>query len=277
MLRKLTRLTLLTLLYFSASSQERFGSTKAVLEKVKTNGIQVGIDDLMEDMDLHLRAAFEKYWDFCPVKFVSKEEMDKNLPMAVLGDYKIMSNGVTYVFTKFLITNSTWMQYSYHFDNITAKGNCYGIDKSETEILNRIDLAVLNFCAQVKFLDGAYTDKNTRGINSWNGFNERLKNTTVLIPEEYLTNGLTKAAFARIPKKEFVPLQDINKKVGQKGPKKYSTLNVYRTVSRCHFNVLDLETGDYIYWADFGGALSGKPDLITDKEVGKLVEKMYDN
>jgi hypothetical protein len=260
-------------------SQERFGSTEKALNKFKKLTMQVCTNGANAEIEETLKSAFEKYWNFCPVEFIDYKNVDKDKPTLLLSDYEINS-WTHYTFTEMSFTNTVWSHYNCHFDNLTVKNECLGIDNTNEAFKYKINLAVLSFAAQVKFLDNAFTENKTKGLNSWEGFKERLKTTTILIPKEYLSNGLTKNAFKKIGKYEIVPLADIAKRLAENNTKGYSVLNTYKSIIGSFFNIIDLETGDYIFRHDFGSAFEkgmiGSPGKISDKEIIKIIDKMIE-
>ena len=260
-------------------SQERFGSSEKALNKIKNSSLQICTQVPNDELNETFKAACEKYWTFCPIEFVDYEARNKDLPHLLFADYEIKS-WTLYTWTEIGMLGSNWINYTCHFDNLTVKGECFGIDNSNEAMKYKINLTLLNLAAQVKFLDNAYKENKTKGINSWEGYKERLKTTKILIPKEYLSNGITKNAFKKIKKYEIVPLEDINKRILENNTKGYSVLNTYISPAGSFFNIIDLETGDYIYRHDFGMAFGkgmvGKPDKISDKDLIKIIDKMND-
>jgi hypothetical protein len=252
-----------------------FWASEKVLNKLKASKLQVVTGHVNTDLDAKLKEALEKYWDFCPVEFVDKGSVDNDRPALVLGDYEINS-WTHYTYSDIGFINSMWISYLNHFDNLTVKNQCIGIDKTDEEIKNKIELAVLTLSGHAKFLYNSY--KENKKLKGWKGNTEQLKTTTILIPTEYLSNGLTKNAFKKIPKHEFLPLKDIVKKLNSDKKEGYGVLLANKTVAGSTLEIFSLSTGEFIYYYPFGTAFAkgmvGTPDRITDKEIIEGIEKI---
>ncbi|MBK7816353.1 MAG: hypothetical protein IPJ60_01650 [Sphingobacteriaceae bacterium] len=107
-------------LSFLSFSQEKLMSTQRHLEELKKKGLQISTGDFNEDVDAVLKKAIDKYWNYCPVKFVSNTKLNKDQLTLLIGNYKIKS-WTDYFYTKMTFVNSGWMFFEAHFDNLTAK------------------------------------------------------------------------------------------------------------------------------------------------------------
>lgn len=271
----------LTALTLACFSQERLMSTEKHIKKLKESSLQVSTGEMKAETDKYLKDALDKYWKFCPLEYVNYKKLDKDKPALVLGNYKIKS-WTSYNFTKLSLTNSSWLYSDCHYDNLSANGECYGIDKTPEAVKFKTTIAVLNLNAQIKFHDSVYAQGKSKGLNFWNGFKgERLKNTIVLVPTEHLSNGVSKESFQGISKVEFESFQDINKRLAENKTAGYSVLVAYTSPAGRYFNIIDLTTGDYnylYYFKDpFKDGMTGSPSKIDDKAVQKAIKKMYED
>ncbi len=265
----------LILISFLSFSQSIFWSSEKVLNKIKDSKLQVATGYASPVMDAKLKDALEKYWDLCPLEFVDKGSIDKDRPALMLADWEINS-WVHYTFSSLTFTNSIWVQYNSNFDNLTVKNQCVGIDKTDDDIKNKIELYAFNLSGHAKYLDKCY--KEGKKLKGWKGNTEKVKSTTILIPTEYLSNGLTKNAFTKLPKYEFMPLKDIIKKLTDKKGEGYGILTANNTVDGCSLSIVDLSNGEFLYYYTFGRPFQkgnvSTPDKITDKEIIEGIEKI---
>lgn len=280
MRNKIITIILITVVHFRGYSQGSIlSASEKALTKLKNSSLQVVLGEMSENMDTCIKGSFNKFWHFCPIEYVTTKNMDKERPAISIAHYKVRQL-MRYSFTQLFFLNTIWISYVCEFDDLRSYEKCLGIDKTEEDIKCRMDILVLNLNAQFKFLDSSYANGfKLLQMMRWEGFKDRLKTTTILIPTEYIANGLTKNAFSRIPKKEFVSLKDIDTRLSEKKGKGYSLLTQYVSVSGGRFNIIDLETGDFIYFDGFDmafhGGLSGKEERVNDSDMMKFIKKMY--
>ena len=271
----ITALTIFTL--FANAQRKMGGASKKAFEHLKASKLQVSVGNISEDYDSAVKDALERYWTLCPLEFVDNKSLDKKIPTLLTANYEVKSYTRS-IFTKLTFAADDYLSFTFDFDNLTVKDECLGIDKTETELKYKCVIAIMNLCAQLKMLEPAIANKD-RSYLSFDGYKEKLKTTTVLIPKEYLTNGLTKNAFKKLPKHEFVSLEEINKRIMDKNTKGYAVLNTYRTIESGSFlNIIDIDTGDFLLYREFGfvtmkGNVS-KQEKVTDKDIIKELEKL---
>ncbi|MBK7310375.1 MAG: hypothetical protein IPI93_06175 [Sphingobacteriaceae bacterium] len=267
-------------LSFLSFSQEKLMSTQRHLEELKKKGLQISTGDFNEDVDAVLKKAIDKYWNYCPVKFVSNTKLNKDQLTLLIGNYKIKS-WTDYFYTKMTFVNSGWMFFEAHFDNLTAKGVNYGADKGFEQMEFKINIFVLNLAAQFKFHDSVYTKGKKKGLDQWGGYRNKLKESKILIPTDLFNHGVTKESFKDLKSAEFATAEEINKRLADNNTKGYSVLVAYTSPMGRYFNVIDLTSGDYLLFLNLGGrfqdGMTGDPKVIDDKAVKSGIETINES
>lgn len=279
MFKKVHLLGLILIISSKFYAQERLFSSKKNLQELKTSTLQICVGDNGTTFERYLKFAIKKYWTFSPFEFVECGKYEKNKPIIRIDEMRLKT-WTEYFYTKLWFTNFNRVSFECHFDNLTAKGECVGIDKSEDAIQFKTTIAIMNLNAQLKFHDSVYlSSKKHKWINDWTGFKgNRLAQSKILIPNEHLSNGVSKESFNGLGNFDFVSFQEINKRLDANDTKGYSVLVAYSSPMGRYFNIIDLFTGDFIYFYDFNDAFTsgaiGMPSKIDDKAVKQAIKEL---
>ncbi|PBQ34659.1 hypothetical protein CNR22_23745 [Sphingobacteriaceae bacterium] len=277
---KIMAIGLLLLIGITSFSQERIvpGSKKGI-EIIKESTLQVVVGEIGEDYDEAIKTALEKYWKICPVEYVDAKEVDKSKPFLATNVYQGKGWAGKYQFLKLVFTGPKYISCECHFDNLTTeKTGCIGIDIDKAEWQLRGTIAVMNLCAQLRQYEEVIITKEYGDFLKFEGYTQKIKTTTILIPTEYLQNGITKNAFKKLPKHEFLSLAEIAKRIADGKTKGYAIFTGYVAIPGRFLNIIDLDTGDYLFYKELGGGYvaggTSMPDKLTDKDIIKALEKI---
>ena len=114
-------------------------------------------------------------------------------------------------------------------------------------------------------------------VSKYGKESDSLKNCTIIIPNEYLSNGFSKEIFDVIPNKKFMSIKEIGQMINDNNTKNTALFEAYRGIQSVSVRVLSVNSGNLFYGNDSGYPIFGDQvstvDKISEKEMSKLIKE----
>ncbi len=275
--------TIITIIAFSFLSNISFG------QKLKINSGKFKMDELIKgpfvvresgdkEFDDAVKFAFEKYWKLSPLKFTPYKENPsyKDVANFKVSSWKGRSGGkYTYSHCSFWTPDINTQM---NFDDFKKGDSDDGIDKDFHKMAIKVIPFIMCWSAEVNRV-------NTLGNTKWGGmtYNKResikhkVKDYTILIQKENVdTKRLSDAPFKQYLKKyEFVSSDDINTRIKEQKNTENTALLVFgRDDYLMTLSIIDIKTGDLLYYNEDGLGTFTQGKSFTDEVIGKLLKKL---
>ncbi len=272
--------------YFYSQKYQLEGP-KEKIEKTFKNKLEspmtilVGYD---KDYDEAVKFAFNKYWKFTPVTFEDyktvKEEKLKSYFQ--LTPYQSKEVGISYY-----LTSVDWAckettgpykgrflrAYYLSFDNFTKGDNePLGTDNNFKDFSNKVIPYVAIMCTQLKLL----TEIGARDYYNGGTKKDKVKEKAILIPEEYIKNGLSDASFkSAFEKIEFTSAVKIKERImSDKDLDNNAELLIAQDMNGYTMMIVDLKNGDLLSYSFVGKTSFNEGKKIDDDVVKKLISRL---
>jgi hypothetical protein len=255
---------------FAVSAQRINGYNKDAFKDLKNTPIVV-YTGYGPELDGALKYAVEKYLGFAKVVYKNQQDESSTKASVRLNDYLLKDYGKLY-YSAWKFTCEAGGG-EFFFDNLRKGDNEFvGIDKDLKTMSYKILPFIMMVSAELKRID----EMGLRSYAWHTGFPERVKDFTVMVPTEYVDNGIPQEAFKRnLVKCEFMKLEDIHKKmVEQKDTDKRAILILAKTVQGTYMNIIDMKTGDMLWYANIGVSSFTYQKKVDDSDMDKLLKKV---
>lgn len=275
-MRKFLALILVLFTFFLQAQRFTISKRKCIENlKKETLLVPTGYGKAFDDA---MKAAIEKYWTLCKVKYVNKEKLSGDCYIYIQEhseEHGISSNYHVCEFMGFDASKAGIFGYQLYFDNDHHQKHpeeISGIDKNYDDMAHKITQFVMALCFELKRLETEEVAKYT----THNGNEkDKLKSYKILIPQEYLNVGISKDCFTtKLTSCEFMKSSDIHAKVAtQKDTESYAELLLSKTYGQLRIYFIDLKTGQLIYYDSVSGGVD-KSGPIETKNVERVLKSL---
>jgi hypothetical protein len=232
--------------------------------------VQTGVD---KEFDEAVKYAFEKYWKFSPVKYVSKDDETANFWYKDIKS-RHNKNDWTWSCCHFSFPDAK-VYLTYDFDYYTAPDFKAGVDSSFHAKSVKVIAFIMNFSAEMARIE-------EWGISKYSfhhGFKDKVKDYNIIVPKEnILKNRFTELPFTEsFNKVTFLTVDEINKLIReQKDTDKTGLLFFSISGPDVTLTIIDIKTGDLLFTQrdlPRGEGYNVKQPL-EDKDIKSLLKPM---
>jgi hypothetical protein len=232
-----------------------------------------------KETDAAIKFAFDKFWKFSTVKYMTIEEYNKSgkdeksvfsIDRHFIRDYGTYSSTQINWVGQWK-TNRPYL-YQLPFDNLSKGENeNIGTDKTNHDISNKAIQYVMMLNSQIKLL----VELGWKKYMS-HDYKDKLNTMTILVPKEYISGGLSEAIFKKhFTKVEFLSSDEIKKRIMEnKNLDNCAEFFICQDPDKNSVFVMDLKTGDLISTAEKGKTSFNRAKKIDDESIEKLLEKL---
>lgn len=254
---------------------------KSLIEKFKKEPcvIALGYD---KEFDEAVKFAFDKYWKFSPVKYITSPDKYPTVHTEKQGNVVFMRETeelwsakqtpkITSTILK-LYGNNT-IRFDSYFDDYKNEDKSFGIDQSFHMKAIKVIPYIMCLAAEMNRLEEWGVMKYT----FHKGLKEKVKNYTVIIPKENITNKRFSEDFFKpyFTKYEFLDSEEINKKIrDQKNTENVALLCIGRSLSVIQLSIIDIKTGDLLYVDNGDIGKGSKSKDFEEEDIKKVLKNL---